>query len=489
MLAGPETRVRLTATGEAIAVAGVALLVGGFALLANQRLGVVGLLLPFAAVGMAVAIRFPVLAVFGAVAAAILGEGTGFELLPATSELYRDLGFGVMPIDVLFMVAVLAVALRSLRDRRPLILPPRLLTFAIVLLLLALAGGCVVAYDAGVSPTAALLATHHFVYVGLLPLLVVNLGLDERQVKRVLAGAVAVAVVKAVLGLAAIASGRGIEVDGSVLTYYQPVANWLTMLTALAALAAIVMRAKPPAWLLLALPLVTASLLLSYRRSFWIGFGLAVVVLVLFGLSPSGRRLILPIGALLAVAIWMLGSVAVQSDGAVAQRLQSLSPTKVTTKPEDRYRLDERANVVAELQRRPISGLGLDVPWRATEQPLPVEVNPEHTYVHFSVLFWWLKLGALGLAAWIATMASALALSWRVWRRSREPLMRAVGLASLCGVIGLLAIETTGSFTGVDLRFTIAFGAQLGLLAVMARQADAAAAVAPAADEPSAAVP
>lgn len=484
MLAGgQETRGRLTATGEAIVVIGLALLAGGVTLAAQQRLGAAGLLLPGAAVGLAVAVRFPALAVFGAVAAAILGEGTGFEILPVTNELYRDLGFGVMPIDVLFMVAVFATVVDVLRERRPFAIPPPLLSFAIVLLLLALAGGCVVAYDAGVPPTAALLATHHFVYVGLVPLLVVNLRLDERQVKRVLAAAVGVAVVKALLGLAAIASGRGIEVDGSVLTYYQPVANWLTMLVALAALAALVMRAGPPAWLLLALPLVTASLLLSYRRSFWIGFGLAVVVVVLFGLSPSGRRLIVPIGALLAVAIWMLGSVVVQSDGAVAQRLQSLAPSKVTTKPEDRYRLDERANVLAELRARPISGLGLDVRWRATERPLPVEVNPEHTYVHFSALFWWLKLGALGLAAWIATMASALALSWRVWRRSREPLMRAVGLASLCGVIGLLAIETTGSFTGVDLRFTVAFGAQLGLLAVMVRQADAAA------DEPSAAAP
>lgn len=471
MTVGRQARARLGGAGEAIAASGLALVVGALALVALERAGIMGLLLPLAGAGALMLLRWPTVAVFGAVGMAILGEGGGFELLTATQKLYIDLGVGVMPIDLLFVIATVAVVLRLLREHEPLLLPPRLLSLGIALLLLAIAGGMVVAHAAGIGTTTALLATHKLMYVALVPLLVVNLRLDERKVKRVLVAAGLLAMTKAVLGLMAFATGRGLDVDGSVLTYYQPVANWLTMLTALVAIAALVLRARPPLWLLTALPLVTASLLLSYRRSFWIGFALAVLAVLLLGLSPLGRRLIVPIVALLAAAVWMLGSIAVQSDSPLAQRVQSLSPTKVTTKAEDRYRLDERANVLAELRAHPLTGLGLEVPWHATVRTLPVEVNPEHTYVHNVSLYWWLKLGLLGLLALVVTMASAFVLSFRVWRRAREPLLRAVGLASLCGLTGLLAIETTGSFTGVDLRFTVAFGAQLGLLAVLARQA------------------
>jgi hypothetical protein len=62
-------------------------------------------------------------------------------------------------------------------------------------------------------------------------------------------------------------------------------------------------------------------------------------------------------------------------------------------------------------------------------------------------------------------------LSWRTWRNNREPIFRCFGLASMCGVLGLLAIETTASFTGVDARFTVVFATQLGLLAALQRGA------------------
>jgi hypothetical protein len=46
--------------------------------------------------------------------------------------------------------------------------------------------------------------------------------------------------------------------------------------------------------------------------------------------------------------------------------------------------------------------------------------------------------------------------------------MRAFGLASLCGLAGLVVAETTATFTGADLRFTVVFGVLIGLLALLA---------------------
>ncbi len=102
---------------------------------------------------------------------------------------------------------------------------------------------------------------------------------------------------------------------------------------------------------------------------------------------------------------------------------------------------------------------------------LSVEHLDGRLYVHFVALWFWLKLGILGLIAYVTLLIGTAVLAWQVWSRSREPALRAFGLASLCGLAGLMVIETTASFTGVDARFTVLLGAQIGLLGLLARQA------------------
>ena len=79
-----------------------------------------------------------------------------------------------------------------------------------------------------------------------------------------------------------------------------------------------------------------------------------------------------------------------------------------------------------------------------------------------------MKLGILGLFAYIGLMLASMILAWQTWRRRPEPVLSAFGLGSLCAVIGLVVIDTTASFTGVDPRFTIVFAAQVGLLGLLA---------------------
>jgi O-antigen ligase len=165
----------------------------------------------------------------------------------------------------------------------------------------------------------------------------------------------------------------------------------------------------------------------------------------------------------------VLGSVSFQSQSPIVKRAESLSPTSLQANVEDRYRLDERANVIAEIERHPITGIGTLVPWQASAQGLSIEHLGGRDYVHFAALWFWLKLGILGLFAYLGILIATGLLGWRVWRHSHEPLFRVFGLASLCGVIGLLAAETTASFTGVDLRFTVLLGSQIGLLALLRR--------------------
>jgi len=304
----------------------------------------------------------------------------------------------------------------------------------------------------------------------LLPVAIANLRIDRRHLLVLLGGAMALTIFKAVLGLIEVAGHYGEPIEGTAtLTYYEPAANWLIMIALLTVSAAVAARIKPPLWMLLGSPLLIACMVLSYRRSFWIATVLGLLLVLLLGISPTGRRLLVPAALVIAVAVWVLGSVHFQDQLPVVKRVESLAPSKLTSNVQDRYRLDERANVLGEIRAHPITGLGLGVPWQASVQPLSVEHEEGRQYVHFAALWYWLKLGILGLAAYIAIMLGAAILAWRVWRRSAEPLVRAFGLASLCGVAGLATIETTASFTGIDARFTVIFGAQLGVLALLDR--------------------
>jgi len=452
--------VALTATVATLAIA----------VFAERRLGGPGLFVPLLLVGAVLLVRRPVAVVALAVAAPIVCEGPTFGI-PAMTKLYDPLFKQLTALDVLVAFAVLAVALDLIRRRRQPHLPAAL-GFPLLLMALAMAAGFAVTLGQGWGPRDTLFEMHVLAALLLLPVAIVNLDLTRDQLALLLKGAIALALLKAAMGLIVMAAGGSVELDGGThLTYYEPTANWLVMVVLLGAVAAIVGGMPKERWMAIGVPLLTASLLLSYRRSFWIAAVLGLLLVLLLGTSQRGWRTMAPALVLVAAAIWLVGSTQFQAQTPLATRVQSLAPSSIASNAEDRYRLDERANVIAEIGRHPVSGIGLQQEWRATERPLPVEHENGRQYVHFSLLWWWMKLGILGAIAFVALVAASLLLSWRTWRNNREPLFRCFGLASLCATAGLVAIETTASFIGVEDRFTVVFAVQLGLLAALQRGA------------------
>jgi O-antigen ligase len=448
----------LTATAATLAIA----------VFAERRLGGAGLFVPLLLVGAVLLVRWPTAAVALAVAAPIVCEGPTFGI-PAMTKLYDPLLKQLTALDVLVALAVLAVALDLIRRRRQPQLPAAL-GLPLLLVALAMAAGFAVTAGQGWSPRDTLFSLHVLAYLLFVPAAIVNLDLGRDQLALVLKGAVALALLKAAMGLVVMATGGSVELDGGThLTYYEPTANWLVLLTLLGVVAAIAGGMAKERWMAVAVPLLTASLLLSYRRSFWIAAVLGLLLVLLLGTSRRGRRVLVPALLMVAVAIWLIGAIEFQAQTPLTSRVESLAPSKLQTNAEDRYRLDERVNVIAEIRRHPVAGIGLQDDWRASERPLPIEHQNGRQYVHFALLWWWMKLGLLGAVAFVSLMIGGMLLSWRTWRRNREPLFRCFGLASLCGIAGLVAVETTASFTGVDGRFTVVLAAQLGLLAVLQR--------------------
>ena len=439
---------------------------------AVHKLGTAGLLVPLAMIAAIVLITRPVLTLALVVGLTIFCEGPDFGLLNFTSHFYVQVYRDISLLDVLVALVVISAFLDVLRHRRT-VRMPRALTFPLAILALAMMAGGVTGHASGVSLRYSIFSEHLLAYLLLLPLAVANLDIDEHQIKMLLGGAMALAIVKAVLGLVEVAQHLGARIEGSsTLTYYEPTANWLMMIALLTLLVAVLIRAKPPLWTLLGSPLLFACLLLSYRRSFWIASALGVLLVLLFATSPAGRRLLVPAGLAVAAAIWLLGSIHFQSNLPLVKRVSSLSASTLEANAEDRYRLDERANVLAAISQHPVTGLGVGVPWQATAAPLSVEHEEGRTYVHFAALWFWLKLGVLGLCAYVGLIAGSIAVGWRAWRTTREPLLRAFALASVCGIAGLITMDTTASFTGVEARFTTVLAVQIGLLALLVRRAE-----------------
>jgi hypothetical protein len=224
---------------------------------------------------------------------------------------------------------VVSAFLDVLRDRRALRLP-RALALPLALLALAMVAGVVTGHAAGVSLRFSIFSEHVLAYLLLLPIAIANLELDERQITRLLGGAMALAIVKAVIGLVEVSEHLGKQIEGSTtLTYYEPTANWVIMIALLTLLVAVIVRAKPPLWTLLGSPLLIACLLLSYRRSFWIASVLGVLLVLLLATSPAGRRMLVPAGLAVAAAIWLLGSIHFQSNLPLVKRVTSLSASNL----------------------------------------------------------------------------------------------------------------------------------------------------------------
>ncbi len=450
--------VALTATLATLAIA----------VFAERRLGGAGLFVPLLLVCAVSLVRWPLAAVSLAVAAPIVCEGSTFGI-PVMTKLYHPVFKQLTALDVLVVLALVAVGLDLLRRRRQPHLPGAL-GFPLLMVALAMAAGLAVTLGQGWGPRDTLFTMHVLFYLLLLPIAIVNLDLDRDRLALLLKGAIALALLKAAMGLIVMASGGSVALDsGTHLTYYEPTANWLMLIALLGGIAAITGGMPKERWMLAGIPLLIAALLLSYRRSFWIAAVLGLLLVLLLGTSRRGWRVLLPTLVLVGIAIWTIGSIEFQAQTPLATRVQSLAPSKIQANAEDRYRLDERVNVIAEIRRQPVAGIGLQENWHASARPLPVEHENGRQYVHFALLWWWLKLGFLGALAFVSVIFGGMLLAWRTWRNNREPLFRCFGLASLCGFLGLLAIETTASFTGVDARFTVVIAVQLGLLAALQR--------------------
>ncbi|HVY95399.1 MAG TPA: O-antigen ligase family protein [Solirubrobacterales bacterium] len=462
----------LSRAGVALPRVGTAVLVTGFGLLAGlvlfaalRKVGAVGVVAPALAVALVVLLRIPALTVALLLVGVVLLEPSEPGLLPTVNSFYTVVKASLTPIDVLLVVGLGGLLLRFAIDgERPRL--PEPLTGALGLMGLATIFGIVTAYaaHAGVSSGEIYHRGMNNVYLIFVPLLVVNVLRDTRALKLFLLLAAGLASFKGLSGAYSALSGGGSQLTEETISYLEPVPNLVMLSLVLGTAAALVRRQRLPLWILGGSALSVLALLLSYRRSFWIAaiFGLIVVIIIA---SRRRGRAIFAIGAA-AAALTFVTIATVGGSGPkaspIVKRAEQLSPAGIQADRGDRYRNDERRNVLENLEEHPLTGLGLGVPWKVRA---PLAEAHDRSYVHLALLWYWLAYGPLGTIAYAFVMAAALWTAWRVWRRHPDPIVQIGAIAAFGTVLGIVVVELTATFTGVEPRFSIVLGALLGWLA------------------------
>jgi len=458
--------------GVAFAVSAAGIATGLMLTAGIARLGPIGAIVPAVAALGLVLLRFPAASLVLLLAGVVLVESETQGLLPPVGSFYDPIAAKLTPQDLLLATGLAGVVLRfaseSVRPRWP-----EPLTAPLALLGLAVAAGAVTGYtaDAGVSSGELFHRGLTALYVVFVPLLAVNALRDTRSLRICAAIVAGLAAFKALSGVYAALGGVGASVEEETVSYLSPVPNLVMLIFVLGVAAALVRRVKLPGWMLAAAPLAMLALLLSYRRSFWIAAAFTLIVVIIVASRNRGKA-VLAIGAV-SLALALLGATTIgasdePSTSPIVERAQTLSPGGIGTNRGDRYRIDERRNVIQNLREHPLTGIGLGVPW---DVHYPLAESHDRRYAHVEVLWLWLAFGPLGAIAYLALLGAALWTAVGVWRRHPDPLIQVGAIACFGGILGLGVVELTASFIAVEPRTSIFVGALLGWLAAAWRDA------------------
>lgn len=462
------SRASLAAPGLGVAIAvSAAGLAAGLVLAAGLKVvGPPGAIAPALAVGGLILLRYPGAAMALLLLGTALFESDNPGLLPTFNTFYIVIKASLTPIDVLLFIGLGGLLVRFAREgTRPDLPGP--LTAPLALLGMATLAGVITGYTAHAEVSNGDLyhRAMNDAYLIFVPLLIVNTVRSTSALRTFVVIAAAIGAFKGLSGVYASFAGVGSELTEETVSYLDPVPNLLMLVFILGVAAALVRRSRLPAWVLAGAPLAFLALLLSYRRSFWIAAAFALVVVVIVASRRRGRAVLVVGGVALALtfaAIFTVGSPSESSPGPLAKRAELISPSGMEGNRGDRYRNDERQNVIANIEEHPLTGIGLGVPWKVKE---PLAESHDRRYVHFAILWFWLAFGPLGVLAYIAIMGAGLWTAVMVWRRHPDPIVQVGAIACFGAIIAVVIVELTAAFTSIEPRFSLILAAGFGWLA------------------------
>lgn len=391
---------------------------------------------------------------------------------------YRPVTFITASVfDYLFLVLCLGWLIGLLRGKklRPSVLPYKWPFFCYLgMVIIGLAHG----FIARTETYYALREFREMIYFAILAFVIVAVG-DLHLVERWTQFAVGLACIRGVEGVGRFWLGIGKEYYGYRTVYYDPGESWLFTIFVLLVVGWVVSThgvfRGPRKLLLLFLPPVALSFVLSFRRSAWVGLLGALFFSALYMRGRQRLKVAFSMVGLAIVLFWALmnwSQVFPDQVQLVLDRVKSVVDTEEDTS--NTFRIVDAKNAFEAIVRSPLLGVGLGGRYELIHRPdgaadFRFMMHVSRTS-HNGYLFLAMKLGAPALLFFLAIAVAFVRSAWHLRDQAPGTFPR----GTLCGLVLTIVAYLVGNITGPMLdtiRGSILFAFVLGMGTIILKEA------------------
>jgi O-antigen ligase len=394
-------------------------------------------------------------------------------LFTSLSDAFKLSGLYANPMEVLFAIVALVLLIRLGEQRVR--MPRTALSRGLAVVLGLVLAGAVHGVATGGDYKMALWEIRPMIYVGVMYFFAAQLPARAETITAVLWVFVAGVAFKALQGLLLIPSFLAASPRPDYLLSHEDSFFFVLYIILAAALWLFSQKGRLRAVTTLLLPMVVLVNLVNNRRTSWaiLGVALLALIVLVWVRVPERRRLIVGMG----IAVTVVGGIYLplewNKSGLIAgpaEAIRSQFTPNVRESLSDLYRQQENANLVLNIKRSPLIGLGYGVP---IDYALPMVVDltttdPFLKYIpHNDVLYVWMRLGAVGALAFWTLIGLACVSACRLVR-SPDPRLSLYGAFVICALIAyvILGYLDLGFFW---FRVAMTIGWLLGALEVAHR--------------------
>lgn len=208
---------------------------------------------------------------------------------------------------------------------------------------------------------------------------------------------------------------------------------------------------------------LTGALVITQSRGYWLAFLFAVIVAFGVGERSLKKRVIATGGILLVIAA-VIVTLYFQNSfrlvlKALAHRFETIDLANLDASL--RERILETQTIVGRIARNPIAGYGFGVTY--PRYFILFKVYEPFYYVHNGYLAIWYKFGIVGLGILLAACYYIISYSYQIYVRSRRRVIKALALAVVSTLAGMLLVNITSpQFISFDSMIILAL---MGLFA------------------------
>jgi O-antigen ligase len=399
--------------------------------------------------------------------------------IPIFSSISGNFGLSgaiVLPIEMLFALALLAWLARGIAQRR-ISLRPTPLSVGVAVLVTTAIGAELFGLARGAVFNISLWELRPFLYVGITFLLASQLLTHRGAIEAVLWGMVLGTGLKGVVGAERTINTLNVFPRPESILEHDEAFFFSLYILVTVALWVFGHRGRLRIVATALLPFVLLADLGNNRRTAWIVMPVILIALAVVVYTRAARRkpVVIVVGTLLAlVSGYVLAFHSSTSlFGSPAHAIWSQFQADPRDQASNLYRDIENHNLGMDIRSSPVLGEGFGLPI-----PHPVatfdasDIDPLINFIpHNTVLYVWLRMGSVGAVAFWFMIGAAVIAACRLARRP-ERWFGLVGTVILAAVVGWV-FEGWLDKGIVSFRITILLGTLLGALAAATRFAEA----------------